>query len=103
MRWQKRYWSRLLLCVEIALFFGIYWWGTDGLIKLHQSQKENSQLATDVVLLNAEIDKLEKEIVAYQQDPFFREKQAREQLQMARKNEEIFLIANKGDTRGEHS
>jgi hypothetical protein len=39
-----------------------------------------------------EIEQLEQEIYAWQTDDFYKEKVAREQLQMARKGDELFYI-----------
>jgi cell division protein FtsB len=92
MRWKKRYWSRLFLGVEIVVFGLFYWFGADGFRNLHKFNHEKSMLEQEVRVLSGEIDQLNNEVIAFEQDIFYREKLAREQLQMARKNEEIFLV-----------
>jgi cell division protein FtsB len=46
----------------------------------------------DILVLKKEVQDLQEELVAWQTDPFYKEKVAREQLQMARPGEELFYI-----------
>ena len=81
----KSYISRIFLLGEMFVFFGIYFFGVDGLQKLCTLRDENMKLEAEVATLN-------QEIVAWNTDSFYKEKVAREQLQMACANDEIFFI-----------
>lgn len=88
----KSYVSRIFLLGEILVFLGVYFFGVDGLQKLCMLRDENIKLEQEVATLNTEIATLEHEIVAWNTDPFYKEKVAREQLQMAREQDEILFI-----------
>lgn len=89
---KKSYISRIFLLGEIVVFYLMYFWGVDGLPKLYKIQEENRQLEQEIVLLNKEISELNNETLIWNRDPFYKEKVAREQLQMARESDEIFFI-----------
>ena len=88
----KSYISRIFLVGEILIFVGIYFFSVNGLPKLSLLRDENKKLEQEIVLLQSEISVLDKEVVAWNTDPFYKEKVAREQLQMAREHEEILFI-----------
>ena len=94
----KSYVSRIFLLVEMLIFLGVYFLGIDGLQKLSMLRDENIKLEQEVATLNNEIATLEHEIVAWNTDPFYKEKVAREQLQMAREQDEILFINNERET-----
>lgn len=88
----KRIFMKVLLLLEMAAFGHIYFFGTNG-IKVLQNQKRGvAELQKNIVSLNGEVVQLEKEIYAWQTNDFYKEKIAREQLQMARKGDELFYI-----------
>ncbi len=88
----KSYLSRLFLYAEICIFFGVYFFGVDGILTLHSLQNDNVKLENEITQLQSEISSLQRDITAWESDPFFKEKVARELLQMARQSEEIFFI-----------
>jgi len=88
----KSYISRIFLVGEILIFVGIYFFSVNGLPKLSLLRDENKKLEQEIVLLQSEISVLDNEVVAWNTDPFYKEKVAREQLQMAREHEEILFI-----------
>lgn len=88
----KSYVSRIFLCVEIVIFLGVYYFGVDGVKNLSSLSEENLLLDREIAQLQNEIAVYEREIVAWNSDPFYKEKVAREQLQMARADDEIFFI-----------
>jgi len=92
MPWGKKIISRMIIIIEVLIFIGWYFDGTDGMKMLHVLHAENSQIAQEIVQLQREMANIEHSIAAYQQDSFSREKIAREELQMARRDEEIFFI-----------
>ena len=83
---------RLFFLIEVIIFVGVYLFGANGLQYLIRLQNENNQLKNEIVDLQKEVKIVEQEIVSWQSDDFFKEKIAREQLQMARKGDEIYLV-----------
>ena len=81
---------RVLLAVEVVGFSYLYFFGTDGLCAVKKIQLERDQLAMRVEHMKLDIASLNRDIAAWHNDPFYKEKCAREQLQMARTGEEIY-------------
>lgn len=88
----KSYVSRIFLLCEILVFLGIYFFGVDGIAKLCNLRDENIKLEHEIVELQRDVANLDHEIAGWNSDPFYKEKVAREQLQMARKDEEILFV-----------
>ena len=61
---------------------------------LSVQKKERVALEMQLKQLQKEIDALEEEIYVWQTDDFYKEKIAREQLQMARKGDKLFYIGS---------
>ena len=74
---------QLFVCAEVMGFGAIYIYGTHGIQSLHVLQDEVAVANNQVVALQQEVTVLEKELHAWQHHPFYKEKIAREQLQMA--------------------
>lgn len=83
---------RVLLAIEMIVFGYVYMYGKNGMQVLHKQKKVVAQLQSTVDQLKKEIAVVESEIELWQTDDFYKEKVAREQLQMARKGDEIFYI-----------
>jgi cell division protein FtsB len=83
---------RLFLLLEMAIFGYVYMYGKNGFATLQVQKRVVEQVQKNVEQLKKEIAIIEEEIVAWQTDDFYKEKVAREQLQMARKGDEIFYI-----------
>ncbi|HSW73789.1 MAG TPA: septum formation initiator family protein [Candidatus Limnocylindria bacterium] len=81
-----------LCAVEFCLFSWTYMYGTQGWSALRRVQQENKHLEERIALCKQESDTLENELVAWREHPFYKEKVAREQLQMAREHETIYYI-----------
>jgi len=90
-RWKKMLMKVVLVC-EMAGFGHIYFFGSNGIKSLQTHKRVVQDLKKDIMVLDEEIAQLEKEIYAWQTDDFYKEKVAREQLQMARKGDELFYI-----------
>ena len=88
----KKFFMKIALCVEMAAFGHIYFFGTNGIAALQKQKYDVIELQKNIVLLNDELEQLKKEIYAWQTDDFYKERVAREQLQMARKGDELFYI-----------
>lgn len=88
----KRFLLRLFVLVEICLFFGFYFGGSQGLKKMWYEKSENKKLAAFIKDRETELNQLENDIHQWENSPFYKEKWAREQLQMARLNEQVYVI-----------
>ena len=88
----KKVFMRLLLMVEMMALGYLYIFGTHGIEELQKQRMIVTDLEKSVVHLKADIEQLENEIHAWQTNDFYKEKVAREQLQMARKGDELFYI-----------
>jgi len=92
MKIYKRTIVRLFFTVEVMVFVAVYLFGGNGLQYLHRLQDENMQLNDEIILLEQEIELIDQQIVSWQSDDFYKEKIAREKLQMARKDDEIYFV-----------
>lgn len=92
MKLSKQQVGRCAFLVELLVFTGYYCLGTGGLIALMHTKKEIAGIRAEVELLQSEIHHLENTIAMQKKHPFFKEKIAREQLQMAHANEEIYIV-----------
>jgi cell division protein FtsB len=88
----KKIFVRLLLCVEMCVFGYMYLYGNNGLHILQQQKKTLLVLESEVAQLQKETSLLENDIHVWQTNDFYKEKIAREQLQMARKGDKLFYI-----------
>jgi cell division protein FtsB len=86
----KRTLFRLIFALEIVGFTAHYFLGAQGLQKLAHARAETTALTQELAQLDAEITLLNQEIIAWNTNPFYKEKVAREELQMARADEHIF-------------
>lgn len=84
--------ARIFLCGEIIVFAGFYVFGTNGITALMHMKREIDILDQQVINLKSDVTHLQSTIALQKKHPFFQEKIAREQLQMARAEEEIYLI-----------
>jgi cell division protein FtsB len=83
---------RQLFILEILIFIGVYFFGNDGYRRISEIDEENQKLCMEVFVLKGEIEKIEKEIQEWQATDFYKEKFARERLQMAKQGDEIYFI-----------
>ena len=88
----KRILLQLLLITEGSIFVYVYLYGNNGVYALQQLCNENKQLEQKIDQLSQEVTELEHEIIAWEINDFYKEKVAREQLQMSRKDDEIYYI-----------
>ncbi len=88
----KRMVLRVALLAEMCAFGYVYVYGKNGFQSLQQQRLVVVDLGKNIAKLNDEVIRLEKEMYVWQTDDFYKEKVAREQLQMARKGDELFYI-----------
>lgn len=88
----KRTILRCLFGLQIIIFSGVYFFGSQGLNHLWQLRQENNEITQQLQAIQTEVDALQQEVVDWTQHPFYQEKVAREQLQMARPDETIYYV-----------
>jgi cell division protein FtsB len=88
----KKIAMRIFLVLEMFAFGYVYICGKNGLQSLRKYKNVVIDLKKNITQLDQEVAFLEKEIHVWQSDDFYKEKIAREQLQMARKGDELFYI-----------
>ena len=66
--------------------------GKDGLFLLNLFKHENILLMQKIDSIKSEVANLNKDIAAWKTNSFLKEKVARENLQMAKSSDEIYLL-----------
>lgn len=88
---QKRTVLHGLFLIEVALVCWFYYYGASGIREIHHLQQENKRIEENIAFVQRDITECERELIVRHNDPFYKEKIAREQLHMARDGEEIYL------------
>jgi len=88
----KRTMLRVFFAIEICVFLGVYLFGPGGLQTMVRFEGENRALDEQINELKMEVQLWEHKIALWQSDDFYKEKIAREQLQMARSGDQIFYV-----------
>ena len=81
---------KLFLCTEIVIFALWYFLGVNGWYKVRALQGHKQTLLWHMHLCKKRIHALSTKIDAWEQSSFYKEKRAREELQMARSDEIIY-------------
>lgn len=89
----KRLAARLLFATELLVFVWVYFYGAHGFLELTALREECAQIVVQKERKAADIKLLQDKVIAWNVHSFEKEKLAREQLQMARKDEIIYLIS----------
>jgi cell division protein FtsB len=92
MKSAKRTFLRVFFGVEVIIFSFMYLFGAQGMRVLYQLRRESVALGQEVENLSGQVSTLEKKLVAWESDSFYKEKIARERLHMANKNDVIFYL-----------
>lgn len=82
-----------LFFFEIILVFTFFCFGSSGIKKIISLKRDNSSLHNEVQALENEVKSLEDVINQWNTYAFYKEKIAREQLQMARNDESIYYFS----------
>lgn len=88
----KQLMMRILLVVGIIIFIYICIFGVHGLLKLRILEKENKQMVEMITKHEHEINTLKDLVVLWQDSSFLKEKEAREKLHMAHKDDIVYYI-----------
>ncbi len=89
----KRICSRIFFVAELAIFGWMYLFGVHGFNQLIHLKSEICQIVHEIEQKEHDMHMLEDNIIAWNVHSFCKEKMAREQLQMARKDELIYLVS----------
>ncbi len=82
----------LLIIFQISLFGWMYHYGPHGARKINPVRNDIKQLEYEVASIEHEIDRIQESIAQYQSHSFFKEKVAREQLQMAAADDIVYYL-----------
>ena len=82
--------------IECVVVIGFYIFGRQGVQTLLQLRKEVDKQKVEVVVIQQDIKKLQDEVAAWEQDPFYVEQLAREKLAMSHDGEDIYVVKNVG-------
>lgn len=91
----KRTFLRLFFGIEIILFSASYFFGPNGIKTVNELYSDQEELIQEINSLKKEVLAIEHQIAVWLSDDFYKEKIAREQLQMARKDEQIYFVNHK--------
>ncbi|HJM69106.1 MAG TPA: septum formation initiator family protein [Candidatus Babeliales bacterium] len=91
----KKNFLRFFLGIEVLVFGLTYFWGAHGLRALVNMNQSNIQLEIKLNRMQNEVGDLESQIEQWHIHPFYREKIAREKLQMAKNDDTIYFIDEK--------
>jgi cell division protein FtsB len=84
---------RVLFALQLIICAWVYWCGTHGLHALLELRQECAQLKGKITDTQQQIVSAQEEIIAWNAHPFYKEKMARERLNMARKGEIIYRMS----------
>jgi len=87
---------RVIIGCELVLVAFFYLFGYGGIYALREADLFNRGLITDIKNLDLEIATLEHELDERQKNPFYKESIARKELQMAYKDETVYIVPEKG-------
>ena len=83
---------RVFFVGEIAVFAWLYIFGSQGLHAKRSLVRGCELVEQDIAQLRTQLQALKMELAAYECDALYKERIAREQLQMARKDEVVYFI-----------
>jgi cell division protein FtsB len=90
----KRVIARIVLCAQCLLFGYLCIYGVHGFKRLQLLEKENQKIVYDNSEKEKEIGRLRLAIKEMEDNPFIKEQIAREKLQMARKDDEVYYFVD---------
>jgi cell division protein FtsB len=93
MREIKKLALRIFFSLEILTFTVFYLFGGNGRQAISALLEQNQDIVHDIKLLTQEVESLQSELNRWNTDMFYKEKIAREHLQMAYPGEELYVIS----------
>lgn len=89
----KRIGMYTLCGIEICVFSWTYVYGQQGWRDIWSLQKDNEHMQQCINSCKQDTEMLEQELIAWKEHSFYKEKVAREQLQMAHAHEIIYYTS----------
>jgi cell division protein FtsB len=86
---------KFFLSAEVITVLFFYLFGVQGLPALYRLKQENISIEQEIGVLQLEVANLAKTIQEWHDYPYYTEKIAREQLQMARQGDIVYYIPTK--------
>lgn len=83
---------RALFALEMCICLWVYLFGVHGWYRLIELRNECQSMRQTIARKQQEIEAVQEQITAWNTHSFYKEKMAREQLQMARKNDLIYYL-----------
>ena len=83
---------KLFFLGEITAFLYFYVHGSQGLVVVTMLKNQTADIVSTISMLHQECDQLERQRMRWDQCAYFKEKIAREQLQMARSDEHVYYL-----------
>jgi cell division protein FtsB len=90
----KKMFGHIVFYCWVITFVVYYVCGQRGLLKGYVYAREIKGIEHEISLLEREISQLEYEIDQWEREPFYKEKVAREQLQLARPGDMVYYISD---------
>jgi cell division protein FtsB len=94
MKKMKRTLLRIFFALEIVACAFFYVFGANGLQTMRYMKQENMKVAQRIAQEQQAIKQLELQIALWQTHDFYKEKKAREQLQMAHTDDIVYYLDN---------
>jgi cell division protein FtsB len=93
MPFTKRFFSaRFFFIVEMIALTLYSLFGSSGIFMIQDAQKAYKKVQKEIQETQETINRLQNQVNDWKKYPFFKEQLAREQLQMARKNEVVYYF-----------
>ncbi len=92
MKKMKRAFLRIFFVIEMVVCAFFYIFGEHGIQTLNGMKQENKQFLDQVNGIRDNVKQLEMQIALWQTNDFYKEKKAREQLQMAHSDDIVYYI-----------
>lgn len=89
----KKIVGRMLFCSWVVLFALYYFFDARGVLYGWRVMAENDELKQQLQALRSESERVRSEIEQWQREPFFHEAMAREQLQLAHADDQIYYFS----------
>lgn len=86
--------ARSFVCFELIVWSAFYYYGDQGMRQIQQMRACNAHAQKQVVTLQQEIAANQHELAQWDTFAFYKEKIARERLQMARSTDMVFYLTD---------
>jgi cell division protein FtsB len=85
---------RVVIVAELLVWFAFYYYADQGIRQIQHMQTTNAQIQVELSAFEKEIAAYEYELAQWNKFTFYKEKIARESLQMARPHDMVFYLTD---------